>query len=97
MGLGVAAKRQHQGMTVDDAGRGRKQRSLDRQRGLQRARLGAAQPNQIVHAIGFGLGLDRRELLDLGGVHRDQQLSAPLVRDAEVPAKLVQHRLAAHA
>ena len=97
VGLGVAAKRQHQGMTVDDAGRGRKQRSLTDERGLQRARLRAAQPNEIVHAVGFGLGFDRPKLLDLGGVHRDQELSAPLVRDAEVPAKLVQHRLAVNA
>jgi hypothetical protein len=97
MGLGVAKQRQHKGVGVDDAGRGRQQRTLRDQRGLERARLLAAEPDEIGDTVGLGLGFRRGELADLFRVHRHQELPASLVRDAELPAKLVQHRIAVDA
>jgi hypothetical protein len=92
MGLGVATQRQHEGMAVDDAGRGRQQRMLRDQRGFDRARLLAAEPNEIGDAVGLGLCFKRGELVDLSAVRRHQELAASLVRNAELLAKRVQHR-----
>ena len=97
VGLGVAAQRQHEGVAVDDAGRGRQQRPLRDQRGLERARLLAAEPDEIGDAVGLGLGFERGELVDLSRVHRHQELAASLVRNAELLAERVQHRFAVDA
>ena len=95
--FGVALQRQHEGMAVDDAGRRRQQRPISDQRGFERARLLAAEPNEIVDAVGLGLGFKRGELVDLARVHRHQELAASLVRYAELLAERVQHRLAVDA
>ena len=97
MGLGVAPQREHIGVGVDDPGRGRQQRPLSLERGLERARLLAGEPDEIGDAVGVGLGLERRELVDLAGVHRHEQLAASLVGNAERLAERVQHRLAVDA
>ena len=94
MGFGVAAQRQHEGMAVDDAGRGRQKRPIGDQRGFERARLLAAEPDEIGDAVGFRLGFERGELVDLARVHRHQELAASLVRNAELLAERVQHRFA---
>ncbi len=64
------------------------------QRGLKRARVLAAEPNEIGDAIGLGLSFKRSELVDLSCVRRHQKLSASLVRNARLPAERVQHRFA---
>jgi hypothetical protein len=84
MGLGVASMGQHKSMAVDNAGRGRQQPPLRSLRGLERARLLAAEPDEIGDAVGLGLSFKRGELADLFRVHRHQELAAPLVRDAEL-------------
>ena len=71
MRLRVTPERQHKGVTVDDAGRGRKQRALRPQRRLERARLRAAQPDEVVDSIGLRLGLEGRKLGDLALVGGD--------------------------
>ena len=67
------------------------------QRGLERARLLAAQPDEIGDAVGLGLGFERSEFVDLACVRRHQELAASLVRNAELSAKRVQHRFAVDA
>jgi hypothetical protein len=57
----------------------------------------SAEPDEIRHAIGFRLGLDRRELFDLRGARRNQELPAPPMRHIEFLAEGVEHRLAVHA
>ena len=94
MGLGVAAQGDHEGVGVDDPGRGRQQRALRVERGLERARLRAAQPDEIGHAVGLGLGFERGELADFSLVHRHQELAASLVGHAELLGERVEHRLA---
>ena len=47
MRLGVAPQREHIGVAVDDPGRGRQQRPLSLERGLERARLLAGEPDEI--------------------------------------------------
>ena len=97
MGLGVAAERQHEGMAVDDAGRGRQQCTVRDQRGLERARLLAAEPDEIGDAVGLSLGFKRGELVDLSRVHRHQELAASLMRNSELLAECVQHCFAVDA
>ena len=58
---------------------------------------GGAEPDEIGDAVGVGLGFKRRELVDLRRVHRNEELAASLVRDAEFLAKRVQHRFAVDA
>ena len=94
MGLGVAAQRQHERMAVDDAGRGRQQRTLRDQCGLERARLLAAEPREIGDSISLCLGFERSELVNLSRVHRHQELAATLVGNSELLAKRIQHRFA---
>ena len=48
-------------------------------------------------AVGLGLGFKRGELVDLFRVHRHQELAASLVRNAELLAERVEHRLAVDA
>ena len=64
------------------------------QRGLERARVLAAEPHEIRDSVGLGLSLKRGELVDLACVRRHQELAASLVRDAELLAKRIQHRFA---
>src|ERR1700722_18112170 len=97
MGLRVAPERQHEGVAVDNAGRGRQQRTLHGQRGLESARLLAAEPDEIGDPVGLGLGFKRGELVDLSPVRRHQELAASLVRNAELLAECVQHRFAVDA
>ena len=94
MGLGVAAQGHHEGVGVDDPGRGRQQRALCGERGLELAHSPAAEPDEIGHAVGLGLGFERGELTDFRLVHRHQELAASLVGHAEVPGERVEHRLA---
>ena len=51
LGLGVAAQRRHETVAVEDPGRGRQQRSLDDEGGLERAGLLGAQPDEIGNAV----------------------------------------------
>jgi len=55
--LGVAERRQYESVAVDVARGRRKQRPLRDQRGFEPPRLGAAEPDEIRDAIGFGLCL----------------------------------------
>ena len=95
--LGVAAQRQHEGVAVDDAGRGREQRGVAIQRRLQRPRLGAGKRLQVVDAIGLGMRPDRLQLLGFLRRGRDDQLAAIAVRDAVIPAIPIEGALAADA
>ena len=70
---------------------------MDRQSRLQRARLAAAEPDQIRHAVRLGLRLDGGELVDFRFAHGDEKLAAPPVRNMIVPAELIEHRFAADA
>ena len=81
VGLGVAPQRQHQGVAVHDPGRRRKQGALGLQRRLERARLGAGQPHEVVDAVGPSLRLERCEPGRLGRVGRHDQLAAAPVGD----------------
>ncbi len=56
MGLGVPTEGEHKGMAVDNASRGRQQRSLGDQRRLEGVRLLAREPDEIGDAIRVGLG-----------------------------------------
>ena len=62
MGFGVATQRQREGIAVDDSCRRRQQRPLRDQRGLERARLLAAQPGEIGGAVSLGLALSAASL-----------------------------------
>ena len=64
------------------------------QRGFERARLLAAEPDEVGDAVGFRLSLERGELVDFVLRYRHQELTASLVRDAELLAERVEHRLA---
>jgi hypothetical protein len=88
--FGVAEQRQHVGMAVDDAGGGGQQRGVAVQRRLQRAGFGPRQGLQIAHAIGFGVGPDRLQFLGFRRRGRDDQLAAIAVRNAVVPAVLIE-------
>ena len=58
----------------NDAGRGRQQRTLRDQRGFDRARLLAAEPDEIGDAVGLGLCFKRGELVDLARVRATRGL-----------------------
>ena len=94
MRLRVTLERQHEGVTVDDAGRGRKQRAVRPQRRLERAGLRAAEAEEVVDAVRLRLCLERRKLGDLALVGGDDQLAAAPVRHAVLAAEAVKHRLA---
>src|SRR5208282_583167 len=70
---------------------------MDRQGGLQRARLSAAEPDQIRHAVRLGLRLDGGERVDCRFAHGNEKLATPPVRNMIVPAELIEHRVAADA
>ena len=97
MRFGVALQREHQAMAVDDAGGRRKHRRRAMQRGLQRGRLGGAQPGQVVHTAGPAALHQRaqRALLRLFGGHH--QLAATAVRDTMGLAVVVEQLTPAHA
>ena len=94
MRLRVTLERQHEGVTVDDAGRGRKQRAVRPERRLERAGLRAAEPEEVVDAVRLRLCLERRKLGDLALVGGDDQLAAAPVLHAVLAAEAVKHRLA---
>jgi hypothetical protein len=94
MRLRIALERQHQGVTVDDAGRGRKQRAVRPERRLERADLCAAEPEEVVDAVRLRLCLERRKLGDLALVGGDDQLAAAPVLHAVLAAEAVKHHLA---
>ncbi len=95
--FGIAAQRQHVGVTVDDAGGRREQGRIAVQRRLQRAGGVARERLHVEHAIGLGMGADRLQLLGFLRRGRDDQLAAIAMRDAVVPAIGVERLLAADA
>ena len=80
--FGVALQREHEGVAVDDAGRGRVQCGDGGERGLHRPRLVAADQPRIGNAIGQRLRMQRFERCDLALLHRHDELAAAPVRHA---------------
>ena len=89
--LRVALQAQHEGMAVDDAGRGRQQRREQRSSGSSAQRLArASSQSRSVDAVGGGLRPDGREAGDLRLVGGDDQLAEAAVRDAALAAIVVE-------
>ena len=93
MRLRVTPQRQHEGVTVDDAGRRRKKGALRLELRLERSRLLTCEPDKIVNSIRFRAGLKRREARDLALVGRDDELAAAPMRHAIFAAEAIQHLL----
>ena len=89
--LDLAAHGQHESVAVDNAGGGRQQGAGAAQGGLQRLRFGGGQHLHAFHAVGFGMSLDRYQLLVFGRAGGDDQLSAAPVWYAVVVAVGVEH------
>src|ERR1700679_74462 len=93
MRLRIAPQRQHEGVTVDDAGRRRKKRPLRLELRLKRSRLLPCEPDEIEDSIRFRPGLKRREARDLALVGRNDELAAAPMRHAIFAAEAIQHLL----
>jgi len=87
--LRIALERQHEGVTIDNAGRGRKQRAVRPERRFECAGLRAAEQKEIVDAVRLRLCLEPRKLGDLALVGGDDQLAASPVRHAVLAAEAV--------
>ncbi len=84
--LGVALQRQHQGVAVDDPGRGRQQRGDAFDLGLKPAGALAVERDKIVHAIGDSLPMQGFKLGKLFFVGRDDEFSQAPGRNAALGA-----------
>ena len=84
--LRVALEREHEGVAVDDAGRGRVQGADAGERRFHREGLCCTDHREIVAAIGQSALPDLLDCLQLGRVARDHELAAAPVRNAMADA-----------
>ncbi len=96
-GLRVGLQREHQRVAVDDAAGRRVQRRAGGKCRLERARGGAVEPGDVVHAVGQRLRVQRAQGAELGPLGGHHQLAAAPVADAARGAVVVEPLPAAHA
>jgi hypothetical protein len=84
----VREQRQHQGVTIDDAGLGRMERRRAREPGLERTHLRTLQPFGL-DAVGTRVGREAPEGRQLRVIGDDELAAAPM-GDAPLAAKVVQ-------